>query len=826
MKVRTALSTLLAILPLLAAARARAEQCCSFGTQECTLSDHEDRRCAIGSRSEVRLNDVWGCPQSTEIVLADPLTFLITLAIATENARVYCEEQSGNCSSPVTQLCGDSDGDGLWDLWEKQGVDGDDDGAADTYLPGANTLRKDVFVELDWLQSDGNRDGDYSDKEDHSHAPQRDALETAIRTYASAPVSNPDGTTGIQLHIDVGALFGEHAVFEVTGASGVTGSYGDLGGGNAIDELGLETISTRQQVKDIKNQYFDERRRKAFRYALFTHYYTDCKGGFSWTPANNLVVSLGGTKADGSACFGKDANGFSVGTVNQQAASFVHELGHALGRFHGGEQRSNSKPNYYSEMNYLYNFGHVPRSPTRPDLLPGGLDYSRIALPALDEDSLDECAGYDAGLLGFGAIDFDGDGVLEGATCPAPNNSNVAADLNGEALCLSKGRDSKFSSSLAGDDAVTDDKGAINSGANAICETPVADGDQSERPLLSYEDWGSLQLAVLRDGDTANDASIDVEPTPETIEAGRRLLAEQARADVNVEVSAPATVLPGQQIDYRVRLSSQGRGPALTLAATLLAPDGTETHAEVPALVLGASTELSQSYTVPSDACPMDLVQTSLVEYQDMASFAWSSSDVGVSRVLDVTPPVLTLIGPANSVIECNVGSYAEQGALASDTCDLDVPVTVGGDSVQTAQTGSYTVTYSAQDDSGNSSSLSRTVRVADTLPPALSVSLSPSALRPPNHKLIPIVPTLKVSDACDPQPVVSLVSITSNEPVNGTGDGNTNADIVIDSDGRIFLRAERAGSGSGRVYTLTYRADDAAGNVRIVSSTVMVPKT
>jgi hypothetical protein len=69
------------------------------------------------------------------------------------------------------------------------------------------------------------------------------------------------------------------------------------------------------------------------------------------------------------------------------------------------------------------------------------------------------------------------------------------------------------------------------------------------------------------------------------------------------------------------------------------------------------------------------------------------------------------------------------------------------------------------------------------------------------------------------------LVSATSNEPANGTGDGNTATDIetVGDSITAFLLRAERAGIGTGRVYTLMYEAADLAGNSSTCSTTVRV---
>ena len=76
-------------------------------------------------------------------------------------------------------------------------------------------------------------------------------------------------------------------------------------------------------------------------------------------------------------------------------------------------------------------------------------------------------------------------------------------------------------------------------------------------------------------------------------------------------------------------------------------------------------------------------------------------------------------------------------------------------------------------------------------------------------------------------QPTVKLVSITSNEPANSTGDGNTSPDIAgatFGTDDRSFqLRAERKGNGHGRVYTVTYSAQDASGNTAQQIATVTV---
>jgi hypothetical protein len=66
-------------------------------------------------------------------------------------------------------------------------------------------------------------------------------------------------------------------------------------------------------------------------------------------------------------------------------------------------------------------------------------------------------------------------------------------------------------------------------------------------------------------------------------------------------------------------------------------------------------------------------------------------------------------------------------------------------------------------------------------------------------------------TDNCGP--VATSLSVGSNEPVNGTGDGDTAPDWVVVDAHHVQLRAERAGNGSGRTYTITITATDSAGN-------------
>ncbi|HKO15510.1 MAG TPA: hypothetical protein VJU87_04675 [Gemmatimonadaceae bacterium] len=101
-----------------------------------------------------------------------------------------------------------------------------------------------------------------------------------------------------------------------------------------------------------------------------------------------------------------------------------------------------------------------------------------------------------------------------------------------------------------------------------------------------------------------------------------------------------------------------------------------------------------------------------------------------------------------------------------------------------------------------------------DVVAPVISsVAASPNVLWPPNHKYVPVTVSWSASDNCTPTPNCGIASVSSNEPVNGLGDGNTAPDWIVTSPSTVSLRAERSGTGTGRVYTIGVTCSDAAGN-------------
>ncbi len=112
-----------------------------------------------------------------------------------------------------------------------------------------------------------------------------------------------------------------------------------------------------------------------------------------------------------------------------------------------------------------------------------------------------------------------------------------------------------------------------------------------------------------------------------------------------------------------------------------------------------------------------------------------------------------------------------------------------------------------------------------DGMPPVFeSASASPDVIWPANHKMVPVTVVASVTDAIDPSPITRILSVTSNEAADGTGDGHMDADAQITGPLTVNLRAERSGNGSGRVYTITLESRDASGNASQRTVTVAVP--
>jgi hypothetical protein len=99
----------------------------------------------------------------------------------------------------------------------------------------------------------------------------------------------------------------------------------------------------------------------------------------------------------------------------------------------------------------------------------------------------------------------------------------------------------------------------------------------------------------------------------------------------------------------------------------------------------------------------------------------------------------------------------------------------------------------------------------------------APSCLWAPNHDMVLFTladVTATVSGTCS-LPTLKVIGVTSNQPDNGGGSGNTTPDYTFNSTG-VCLRSERCGTiDTPRVYTITFEATD--GNISVTKSVDVV---
>ncbi|HEY7292846.1 MAG TPA: S8 family serine peptidase [Vicinamibacterales bacterium] len=181
-----------------------------------------------------------------------------------------------------------------------------------------------------------------------------------------------------------------------------------------------------------------------------------------------------------------------------------------------------------------------------------------------------------------------------------------------------------------------------------------------------------------------------------------------------------------------------------------------------------------------------------------------------VAKAKAVTVPA----GPA-----CTADASVDDGSFDPDGDPLTfVQVPPGPYALGTTSPVQLTVT----DSKGAFSQANGAVTVVDASGPIVTgLAASPGSLWPPNHKMVDVTLNFSTADNCSS--ATCVLAVSSNEAVNGAGDGNTSPDWEVIDAHHVRLRAERAGGGSGRIYTLTLTCTDAAGNATIRTATVVV---
>ena len=187
------------------------------------------------------------------------------------------------------------------------------------------------------------------------------------------------------------------------------------------------------------------------------------------------------------------------------------------------------------------------------------------------------------------------------------------------------------------------------------------------------------------------------------------------------------------------------------------------------------------------------------------------------SRPADSTPPVIT------SSVSGTLGGdgwYTSDVTVAWNVTDEESAFTESGCGAQTVTSDTSGTTFTcAATSAGGPSAASVTIKRDTSAPAVVSATANPSVLWPANNKMAAVTVSVDASDAGSGAVTCSIDSIGSNE-----GGSAHEPDVQLTGDLTMNLRAERAGKGSGRIYTAHISCTDAAGNTSSSTATVTVP--
>ncbi|MDR1465334.1 MAG: InlB B-repeat-containing protein [Oscillospiraceae bacterium] len=276
--------------------------------------------------------------------------------------------KTDSCTVTVTYL--DTDGDGLWDIWEMDGADTDGDGTVDLHVEqmGADPAIPDVFIECDWMEDTA-----------HNLQPHVNTLKNVYQAFLDH---------GIQVHFDAGP----ESVDFVTGTKWK--NYPGGSGGNSFayatnfgsPQYTGSGVPAGNWLALVNANFSAGARRRIFHHVGFISGMQSGVAGVGSLPGQFMLIvhQNDGWSVDSGSLVNHPA-GWTDG------ACLMHELGHNLGLMHGGMDNYAYKPNYLSGMNYRYNYsGNF------------AYNYSEYKLPDLDEKSLNEGDGLDPGGLTAG----------------------------------------------------------------------------------------------------------------------------------------------------------------------------------------------------------------------------------------------------------------------------------------------------------------------------------------------------------------------------------------------------------------------------------------
>ena len=272
--------------------------------------------------------------------------------------------------------------------------------------------------------------------------------------------------------------------------------------------------------------------------------------------------------------------------------------------------------------------------------------------------------------------------------------------------------------------------------------------------------------------------------------------------------------------------------PVVTPPAPVTVPAGPSCTAVVTDAQLGhatASDNCSDCVVIVRTGVPAGNVfpiGTTTVTYTASDGHGNSAAATQHVTVTDSTPVAIT--APPDITVTT--------GATCNATVDPGTPTTSGpcsGVTVTSVRSdsqplsapfplGTTTITWTA---TAGSDSANATQTITVTAPPLVigGGTAKPSVLWPPDHKMSSVTVNYSISGGCGTD-VCTITSVTSNEPVNGLGDGDVAPDWQIVDAHHVTLRAERSGTGTGRIYTITITCTDVGGHTATKTVLVTVP--
>jgi YVTN family beta-propeller protein len=439
------------------------------------------------------------------------------------NKKIYVTNSNDGTVSVISSAA-DFDADGIPDSIELSGIRDANGNLVPNNIPlgfPMDPCRKTVAVEIDYM-------GEALDGS-HTHFPLKNispsgqpnpALQIVLDAFNNAPIDPvpncpysslgfPNRDRGVNLVIDI------------------SNSLPHIDGGYFFENGKFDAA---------KRDNFNDARKPYFHYMIWQH--TGDRGEMG---GNDFYVSDLKPFADNI----NDPDPVDIASV------FMQELGHNLGLSHGGRadmENENGKPNYLSVMNYGYSYYLAKQKTdgTRPKIA----DYSREALPTLNEQRLLESAGvgdqnfvivWNGGQgLGDRALDWNSNGIIDDQPPQGVPGRTVIADLN---------------------------------------------GDNSFTDLRGFDDWHNLDYIFQDSGDFADGIHREVSP-PHPPDLAEKSAEVQRQIEIPPSITAPSDIVvlantrdgaTGVDLGIPVVSDNDDPNPVVTNDAPAVFPVGTTT---------------------------------------------------------------------------------------------------------------------------------------------------------------------------------------------------------------------------------------------------------